>query len=53
MCLVPPESLPVAQATVIAVPLLLRSEIRRAWHQGRRRIAVIRRIVRRRRTTTA
>jgi hypothetical protein len=49
MCLVPPESLPVAQATAIAVPLLFRSQIFRAWHHGRRRIAVIHRTVRRRR----
>jgi hypothetical protein len=43
MCLVPPEAqqfaVPLAQATVIAAPVLLRDNIRRGWAAVRRRRA--------------
>jgi len=41
MCLVPPEAqafaIPLAQATVIAAPVLLRDQVRRGWRAFRRR----------------
>jgi len=41
MCLVPPDAqafaIPLAQATVIAAPVLMRDQVRRGWAALRRR----------------